>query len=1308
LKIRWALRFLFFVVGSYLAVAMVLRTEWAASQICSKGAGLLSRLLQEPVVLTECVFDPWRTQVAVEGIRFGAGVDQFSAERLEVRFSPFSLGRSFGISQVRVVGPKVALDLRGGGEAAPPGAKDGCLEPLQRYPVDWASIQDASLSLYLPGGQLLELEDVGVLVSKEGRAQRVELRVDGGRWIAADAPPVELESLTGKLALDVAEARLDVESLSLSALGSTVSVDGAVHSLCAPRLGLRSNAVVDLAQVAARFAPDVGGVAGIATVGAALQGPVGDLRGDAILGLSQVTVEGYEPGNLSAGLRYGGGTLTVRDLVWPVGDGRAIVDAEVELSGDLPVVAEVRTEGLDFHRLMTRLTVQNTPVMMAVDSVHNLEGQLLGGLRLQGTSHLELRNFRVRTAPWHHKEGTVVVEVPAPAILEGRVRIDPAGVHLAAARASFGSTQLELDAHLFFDEVQGMRSAARSQAFHLEDVRSHVAGVPVHGVGAIEAEIAGPYSDPLIEARIDLAEAGLYSATLGRLRAEVQSHPAHGDLKFRKVEGQVAATPYQGWVDLQLGGDAAIEGAIQLPRGGRLEQAFGAARELLSPLAWLEEQVKGRIESLEATFRGTLPDLEAQGRIEVSDAWLLDRPFDSLEAVVRLPDLGSLHVDSLELRQGEGVATGAATFHFPQGAEVAVDAGLQARGLPIRELLGDFGDWAELEGEVEADLRIAGPIDHLDVRGSLHGTGLAARGVELAPTHLSLETQGDQVVVRGAVVGAGTLSASIRLADGLPFDASLALQAPRLAELLPTSFHLDGRLRGQATAVGSLAELSAASGAVVLDELVLDLAGYRVESPETVRLRFDGPALHLQRLDLRGENTSLSLAGGRTQQRRLDFQAEGTFDARLIGSFLPELEHPSGVVSVLASVTGTAERPVLVGSGEIRRGSFRFRDLPLHIQGLSGDLAFSQNQVVIRDATLTANGGDARVEGSVSLRGFQPDVLDLLFDVRGVSWRMPADWPAVGSGRIALTGRWTERLLVSGEARIDRLRWLKDLDLEKAILDFRRKAEVAPPADAREFLRFDLDLVGGSDMRVDSSHVRARLQFVGGRLRLVGSNVHPGLLGSVEVLDGVAFFRGNEYRVANGMVDFRERDRIDPAFDLTAETEVRDVRISAHAWGKLEDFQVDLQADPVLAQADILTLLTFGITSRDLDTGGGSAFSGASLAAEALLTVSGLDEHVKRWLPRTPLLMDPDLSVTSQYSELTGQMEPMAVFEARVFTDRLKLSAAAPFATNKGRRAAAEVRVSDHLSGQLSWQNEAVGYSSGDLGLDLKLRWEWE
>src|SRR5690606_28651997 len=222
--------------------------------------------------------------------------------------------------------------------------------------------------------------------------------------------------------------------------------------------------------------------------------------------------------------------------------------------------------------------------------------------------------------------------------------------------------------------------------------------------------------------------------------------------------------------------------------------------------------------------------------------------------------------------------------------------------------------------------------------------------------------------------------------------------------------------------------------------------------------------------------TSFSLSGNRSIDDLLDFQAQGTFDARLVGTFLPDLEHPAGVISVKASIMGRSSRPIVVGSAEIERGSFRHRDLPLTIQSLAARLAFSQNQLVVQDASMLANGGVASLQGTVSLKGISPDVLDLVFTARGMSWRMPAEWPVVATGRISATGPWGERVVLSGEAMVDRLRWLQDLDLEKMILDFRRNVQATSRADVEEWVRFDIDLIGGDDMRADTDHLRARLR----------------------------------------------------------------------------------------------------------------------------------------------------------------------------------------------------------------------------------------
>lgn len=1320
MKSRWALRFVLFVGAAGTAVVMVLRTPWAGQQLCSTAGGLLGRVLGEPVVLDRCEVEPLSTTLTIDGVRVGAGPEPlFTAKRLVLDLAPLALGRAVAIDRLEVDEPRVHLQIPPGDPNAPKKGGNDCLAILDRVHVGALRIRDAGGVVTLPDGSRIEVGELDLEADRAHRRYGAGLHL-GGASFTSGTTRVPLDSLDAKLGLDPHLSRLELQSLQLVGAGANVTIRGAIANLCSPKLDLQTSATVDVATAAKLFGPGLENPHGTLALGARIGGPAQTPLVDLQLGVRELAFGQFDLGTVDLKARYADKRVELGELIWPVGEGRAIVRGEVTLENEFPAKVEVKTEGLEFQRLLAKLPIKNTPVKMAIDSVHRLEGHLLGGVLLEGESSLALREFSVRNAPWHAEKGRVIVEIPGTATLDTRVRLTASDISLEGARAAFGNgTNLQFAARLAFNEQEGLHIRARSPLFDIAHIRSHVAGIPLAGRGTIDAVIAGPYPTPLIEGDVDFEGAKLFSAQLGHLRSHVVSRPSDGQLDFLGVEGVGGTTAYDAEAKLILGGDPFVDATMSVHEGGRLRDLFGATSELVTPLAWLHETLDGTIASAHAKVSGTLPNIAAEGTIDARGVRFLDRPFDTLHAKLTVPDITELRFDEVEATRGPGKATAVGALRFPQGATPAVDATLAARGLPLRDLLGSFGEWAELEGGVGAAGTIRGPIDAPDIRGEVYADDTAAMGVALGPSRLSLETQGDEVVVRGPVLGVGALSGSVGLRRNIPFGATLGLDVADVSHYLPKDTKVNGSLRGTATAQGFLTSISDAKGSVELERLALALGDYRLDSDGPVKLSYAGASFELQSVRFRGENTELSLSGSRSAAGNLDLKALGTFDARIVDSLLPQVEHTTGLVELQAAINGNAQKPVLVGSAQIARGSFRVKALPISVQRLNGSVAFSQNQVVVEDATLLVNQGRSRVRGTVSLKDWAPDKFDLVLQGERVNWRKPVDWPAVVSGKLHLGGAWPDGLQLSGELDVDRLRYTRDLELEKAILDFRQRVSQPPGPDDVERIHLDIDLVGGPDMRVDNNLVRARLAFVappGGakpRLKLVGTNVRLGLLGSVEILDGIGFFRGNEYRITHGVVELTERTRIDPEFDLSAETDVREYRVGVHAYGRLDDgkggsgFQLELGSEPTLAQADIITLLTFGITSKDLDRGG-NAITGAGVAAEALLTVSGLDEHVKRWLPDSQLLLDPEFSVSSQYSEVTGQVEPMATFEAKLLTEGLRLRAAAPFSSPRGRRASAEYRVNETVSSQLIWENEETGYSAGDLGMDIKLRWEWE
>jgi hypothetical protein len=150
---------------------------------------------------------------------------------------------------------------------------------------------------------------------------------------------------------------------------------------------------------------------------------------------------------------------------------------------------------------------------------------------------------------------------------------------------------------------------------------------------------------------------------------------------------------------------------------------------------------------------------------------------------------------------------------------------------------------------------------------------------------------------------------------------------------------------------------------------------------------------------------------------------------------------------------------------------------------------------------------------------------------------------------------------------------------------------------------------------------------------------------------------------------------------------------------------VTLVSDPVLAEADLGFLLTFGFVSQNLQQASfAAADSGLALGVEALNRFTGFSEEVRRFIPKNAILKDPNIDFTTDFSVASSRLEPMARFRSRVVTDRLDLRVLQGLATRR-YRGVVSYQLTDLLSAQLQLDNEHISQGT-DFGADLKLHWE--
>jgi translocation and assembly module TamB len=414
------------------------------------------------------------------------------------------------------------------------------------------------------------------------------------------------------------------------------------------------------------------------------------------------------------------------------------------------------------------------------------------------------------------------------------------------------------------------------------------------------------------------------------------------------------------------------------------------------------------------------------------------------------------------------------------------------------------------------------------------------------------------------------------------------------------------------------------------------------------------------------------------------------------------LERLSGQIELSGAAQGNPREPSLLGNASLLGVGFVVRDQGVELRGLSGRIDFSETRVLWTDVRGQLNDGRISSRGDLSWAGFAVTQLAASAQLQAVTLRMVEDAPFSASGELLVSGK-PGALRLGGELEVTGLHYTRPFGVDA--FTHQQPGAAGPEGQPGvEWLTMDVAL-HLQDARVDNNVARARLQ---GKLRVTGTNLHPGLVGTVEAGEGSqAFFRGNAFSITQGVADFKNPHSLEAVFDVYADTQIRDYQIRLHAFGRSSAPQLQFSSDPALPEKDILSLLTLGLTAREQAGISGTTGAGAGLAAEALYQASGLDQQVQRFLPRNTVLRDPAFRISTQYSEGTGLVEPAAQLESKFLVDQLKLSLSQPV-SGKGTHAQAEYRFDNRLSAQAQWDNTYNDLPIGNLGIDLKLRWEVE
>jgi translocation and assembly module TamB len=384
---------------------------------------------------------------------------------------------------------------------------------------------------------------------------------------------------------------------------------------------------------------------------------------------------------------------------------------------------------------------------------------------------------------------------------------------------------------------------------------------------------------------------------------------------------------------------------------------------------------------------------------------------------------------------------------------------------------------------------------------------------------------------------------------------------------------------GSIRVAGRLSDADRLSVDGTVDALDLRLFDYALKNAAPVRMSFVNGEVKIDELRLEGDGTELSIGGMvDLRKERIAVQANGDANLGILQGFFHDVRS-SGSADLTAAVDGPLREPVFSGRATITNGRIRHFSLPSSLESINGVLSFDPRGIQFDELTAMMGGGAVQFGGRIGFDGYVPNELNVSLRGTGLQFRFPEGVRSVVDTDLTLSGTIKAPTL-GGSVTVKEARYTRSLDAPETILDFalRRPFDAAggpaAPAAATFPLRYDIQILVPSTLRVDNNlaHLVASAD-----LNLRGTYDHPVFFGHAELARGELTYKGKRYRVTKGTVDFTNPTRIEPFFDIEAETNVRverqNYRLTVGVSGATQKLVPSLTSDPPLPAADILALL---------------------------------------------------------------------------------------------------------------------------------------
>lgn len=700
--------------------------------------------------------------------------------------------------------------------------------------------------------------------------------------------------------------------------------------------------------------------------------------------------------------------------------------------------------------------------------------------------------------------------------------------------------------------------------------------VEVGGSGVFDGRMTGRFRAPRIEGRFAGASLRAWDVEWGRAETTLVVENSYVDIAGAEMEhADGARMTVTGRFSL---GFPRRDGGEEMR--ARIQLHDWPVRDMRHAFVLDDYPIEGPISGdfqLQGDYRGPT----GFGRMRLGGGTAYTEPIDSATAALRFDGAG-VHLVDVDIRKDVGRLAGTAYVGWDGIYRFQVEGG----GIPIERVHALQYDGLPLTGRLRLSARGDATFrdPRYDVTAAIDDLYLAEEGVGQLTAELSI--RGGQLLIdaleaassRLAVSGTGRVPIGGGADADLTFTFANSSLDPFVRVFQPT-FSPFTSIVGTGTAhiAGPLDDRTRLRGDLRVDVVRMQLFDYAIRNDGPLRFSLARETLTVDRMGLVGEGTRLDLAGDvQMAQERVSIRLLGDANLGLLQGVLRDVR-ASGSAEVQAEISGNWRSPVVSGSALITDGRLRYGTLPHSVEAINGQVRFDTGGASLEGITARLGGGPVRFGGRVGFTGLTATELNVTATGYEMRIRYPEGFRSIVDADLALRGPVADPTL-SGTVQVRDAVLTRTIDTAGTGVFGLAAAPVMPGpsavAAAGYPLRFDLRIEAPSTLRIANNTTRLVSRA---DLTLRGTYDRPQLFGRAEIERGEVFFEGQRYTVTRGVVDFSNPTRIEPFFDIEAETRARVpgqiYRVTFRVSGTPDRFVFDLSSDPPLNAVDIVALL---------------------------------------------------------------------------------------------------------------------------------------